>query len=244
MSNGWANRVIYSRAHPIHHSAVQFGVFSMRNSSSGASGRVAIIGAGFGGLGLGYYLKQAGIDDFVILEKAGEIGGTWRENTYPGSGCDIPSHFYSYSFEPHYPWKYRYGKQSEILDYQRHCARKYDLQRHIRFNAEVVGAQFDEAGGLWTLTLAGGETLQAGTVVSAVGQLHRPVYPKIPGLDRFKGKAFHSARWDHDYDLAGKTVAVIGTGASAVQFVPAIAPKVKKLQVFQRSPGWFIPKVE
>jgi cation diffusion facilitator CzcD-associated flavoprotein CzcO len=216
----------------------------MRNSSSGASGRVAIIGAGFGGLGLGYYLKQAGIEDFVILEKAGEIGGTWRENTYPGSGCDIPSHFYSYSFEPHYPWVYRYGKQSEILDYQRHCARKYDLQRHIRFNTEVVGAAFDEAGGLWTLTLASGETLQAGTVVSAVGQLHRPAYPKIPGLDRFKGKAFHSARWDHDYDLAGKTVAVIGTGASAVQFVPAIAPKVKKLQIFQRSPGWFIPKVE
>ncbi|HSW12533.1 MAG TPA: NAD(P)/FAD-dependent oxidoreductase [Solimonas sp.] len=206
--------------------------------------QVAVIGAGFGGLGLGYYLKQAGIEDFVILEKADEVGGTWRENTYPGSGCDIPSHLYSYSFEPHYPWAYRYGKQSEILDYQRHVARKHDIQRHIRFGCEVSSAAFDEASGLWTVTLGNGEQIQARQVVSAVGQLHRPAYPKVKGLERFKGKAFHSARWDHSFDLKGKTVAVIGTGASAVQFVPEVAKLVEKLHVFQRSPGWFVPKFE
>jgi len=206
--------------------------------------QVAIIGAGFGGLGLAYYLKQAGIEDFMILEKAQEVGGTWRENTYPGSGCDIPSHFYSYSFEPHYPWAYRYGKQNEILDYQRHVTRKYGIGRHIRFGCEVGGAEFDEASGLWTVQLPGGERLQARHLISAVGQLHRPAYPKIPGLERFKGKAFHSANWDHGYDLSGKRVAIIGTGASAVQFVPAIAPLVKEMKVYQRTPGWFVPKFE
>lgn len=206
--------------------------------------QVAIIGSGFGGLGLGYYLKQAGIDDFTIFEKADDVGGTWRENTYPGSGCDIPSHLYSFSFEPHYPWAYRYGKQTEILEYQRHCARKYGIGRHIRFGCEVTGAEFDEASALWTVQLANGERLQARNVVSAVGQLHRPAYPKIPGLERFKGKAFHSANWDHSFDLKGKTVAVIGNGASAVQFVPAIAPLVQQLQVYQRAPGWFVPKFE
>lgn len=206
--------------------------------------QVAIIGAGFGGLGMGYYLKQAGVEDFTIFEKANDLGGTWRENTYPGSGCDIPSHLYSYSFEPHYPWAYRYGKQTEILEYQHHVARKYDLDRHIRYGAETASAEFDEGTGLWTLQLANGERVQARQVVSAVGQLHRPAYPKLPGLDQFKGKAFHSARWDHGYDLKGKTVAVIGTGASAVQFVPEIAKQVKQLYVCQRTPGWFIPKVE
>ncbi|AXQ31311.1 NAD(P)/FAD-dependent oxidoreductase [Solimonas sp. K1W22B-7] len=206
--------------------------------------QVAIIGAGFGGLGMGYYLKQAGIENFTIFEKADEVGGTWRENTYPGSGCDIPSHLYSYSFEPHYPWAYRYGKQAEILEYQRHVARKYGLGRHIRFNAEISATEFDEASGLWTLQLPGGERIQARQVVSAVGQLHRPAYPKLPGLERFKGKAFHSARWDHGFDLKGKSVAVIGTGASAVQFVPEIAKQVQKLHVFQRTPGWFVPKFE
>ena len=206
--------------------------------------QVAIIGAGFGGLGMGYYLRQAGVENFTIFEKANDLGGTWRENTYPGSGCDIPSHLYSYSFEAHYPWAYRYGKQSEILEYQHHVARKYDLDRHIRYGAETSGAEFDEGTGLWTLQLVTGERVQARHVVSAVGQLHRPAYPKVAGLEGFKGKAFHSARWDHDYDLKGKTVAVIGTGASGVQFVPEIAKQVKQLYVYQRTPGWFIPKVE
>ncbi|PPE73399.1 4-hydroxyacetophenone monooxygenase [Solimonas fluminis] len=215
----------------------------MANTTNGPL-QVAIIGAGFGGLGLGYYLKKAGIENFTIFEKADEVGGTWRENTYPGSGCDIPSHLYSYSFEPHYPWAYRYGKQSEILEYQRFVTRKYGLGRHIRFNAEAAGAEFDEASGLWTLQLANGERIQARHLVSGVGQLHRPAYPKLPGLERFRGKAFHSARWDHDFDLKGKSVAVIGTGASAVQFVPEIAKQVQQLYVCQRTPGWFIPKFE
>lgn len=206
--------------------------------------RVAIIGAGFGGLGMAYYLRRAGIEDFVILEKATDIGGTWRENTYPGAACDIPSHFYSFSFEPHYPWSNRYAPQPEILAYLRHCARKYDILRHVRFKAEVTDAVFDAARGLWRLMLADGSTVEAETVVSAVGQLHRPSIPDIPGRDRFQGRMFHSARWDHDYELDGKRVAVIGTGASAIQFVPAIAPRLRQLYVYQRSPGWIIPKFD
>lgn len=206
--------------------------------------RVVVIGSGFGGIGMGYYLREAGIEDFVILEKAADLGGTWRENTYPGAACDVPSHLYSYAFEPHYPWSSRYAPQREILDYQRHCATKHDLMRHIRFNTEVTAAVFDAARGLWTLTLKDGSTLEAETVVSAVGQLHRPAIPNIPGLENFQGRTFHSAHWDHDYDLNGKRVAVIGTGASAIQFVPAIAPKLRQLTVYQRSPGWIIPKFE
>lgn len=206
--------------------------------------KIAIIGAGFGGLGMAYSLRQAGIDSLVMLEKASDLGGTWRENTYPGAGCDVPSHFYSYSFEPHYPWTWRYAKQSQILEYQHHVARKYDLERHIRYGCEVLSADFDEARALWVLTLKDGGRVEAESVVSAVGQLHQPAYPKIPGRERFAGKTFHSAHWDHGYDLNGKTVAVIGTGASAVQFLPEIAPRVKSLKLFQRSPGWTFPKVE
>lgn len=216
----------------------------MSHSSNEKVLAVAIIGGGFGGLGMAYSLKQAGIEDFQILEKAAELGGTWRENTYPGAGCDVPSHFYSYSFESHYPWEWRYGKQSQILEYQNHVADKYDLRRHIRFGVAVESAVFDEVAGVWTMTLGNGETLQAATVVSAVGQLHRPAYPNINGLEDFDGPAFHSAHWDHSIDLTGKRVAVIGTGASAIQFVPRVAEKAKELLVFQRSPGWVMPKVE
>ncbi|MFA5939721.1 MAG: NAD(P)/FAD-dependent oxidoreductase [Sinimarinibacterium sp.] len=216
----------------------------MDSTTLGARTRVAIIGCGFGGVGMGYYLKQAGIDDFVILEKGNDVGGTWRENTYPGAACDIASHLYSYAFEPHFPWSNRYAPQPEILAYIRHCARKYDVLRHVRFGAEVQSAVFDQARSVWTVTLASGERIEADTVVSAVGQLHRPAIPDIKGLDSFKGKTFHSATWDHGYDLTGKKVAVIGTGASAIQFVPAIAPKVAQMHVFQRSPGWVIPKFD
>jgi len=209
-----------------------------------SSCRVAVIGAGFGGLGMAYYLKQAGIDDFVVLEKGDEVGGTWRENTYPGAACDIPSHLYSFSFENHYPWSSRYAPQPEILGYMKHCADKYGLRSHIRFGAEVAEARYEEASGHWILTLADGSTLRAGHVVSAVGQLHRPATPDIPGLGRFEGHRFHSARWDHEHDLSGRRVAVIGTGASAIQFVPAIADRVAQMYVFQRSPGWVIPKFE
>ncbi|TAJ53242.1 MAG: NAD(P)/FAD-dependent oxidoreductase [Nevskiaceae bacterium] len=215
----------------------------MTAETSSAS-TVAIIGTGFGGLGMAWHLKQAGIDSLVIFEKADDVGGTWRENRYPGSGCDVPSHLYSFSFESHYPWAWRYARQPEILDYLRHCSRKFDLQRHIRFRTEVEGADFDAARGVWRIRLAGGGVHEARFLVSAVGQLHRPAYPRIPGGDQFAGKAFHSAHWDHDYDLKGKTVAVIGTGASAVQFVPEIAKEVQQLYLYQRTPGWTIPKVE
>lgn len=215
----------------------------MQNRATSAP-TVAIIGSGFAGLGMGYYLKQAGIESFTIFEKANEVGGVWRENTYPGAACDVPSHLYSYSFEPHYPWSCRYGHQAEILDYQRHVARKHDLLRHIQFGREVAGADFDEARGVWVIRFTDGSTHEATVLVSAVGQLHRPQIPNIPGRETFQGRAFHSARWEHDYDFKDKTVAVIGTGASAVQFLPIIANQVRKLHVFQRSPGWCIPKFD
>ena len=205
---------------------------------------IAIIGTGFGGLGMAWHLRRAGIDDFVIFEKGLDVGGTWRENIYPGAGCDVPSHLYSFSFESDYPWAWRYAKQDEILAYLRHCALKFDLMRHIRFGAEVAGADFDAARGAWNVKLAGGETDTVRFLVSAVGQLDRPAIPALPGMQSFHGTAFHSANWDHAFDVRGKSIAVIGTGASAVQFVPEIAPLVRQLYVFQRSPGWTVPKVE
>ncbi|HWY25425.1 MAG TPA: NAD(P)/FAD-dependent oxidoreductase, partial [Nevskia sp.] len=208
------------------------------------SPRVVIIGSGFGGLSMGYSLKQAGIDSFTILEKARDVGGVWRENTYPGAACDVPSHLYSFSFEPHYPWSCRYGKQGEILDYLRHVARKQDLLRHVRFGCEVLGADWDEARALWRIRLRGGELIEAEMLVSAVGQLHQPEIPQLPGLEKFRGRTFHSARWDHDFDFKGKTVAVVGTGPSAVQLVPEIAKEVKSLHLYQRSPGWCVPKFD
>jgi cation diffusion facilitator CzcD-associated flavoprotein CzcO len=205
---------------------------------------VAIIGTGFGGLGMAYHLKKAGIHSFLIFEKAQEVGGVWRENTYPGAACDVPSHLYSFSFESRYPWRYRYARQPEILAYLRHCAQKHEIYPHIRFGQEVTDAAFDEKRGVWTITLRSGERHEASVLISAVGQLHRPSVPRFEGQKSFRGKAFHSAQWDHDYDLAGKSVAVIGAGASAVQFVPEIAGKVKRLTLFQRSPGWVAPKFE
>jgi cation diffusion facilitator CzcD-associated flavoprotein CzcO len=205
---------------------------------------IAIIGAGFSGLGMAYYLKQAGLTDFTIYEKAADLGGTWRENTYPGAGCDIPSHLYSFSFDPHYPWSTAYGPQREILDYLQQLARKHDLLRHIRFNREVAGAQFDEARGSWQLRFTDGEKAEARALITGVGQLHRPGFPDIPGRERFKGRSFHSARWEHDFDYAGKTVASIGTGPSAIQYVPELAKTVKQLHVFQRSPAWCIHKID
>ncbi len=216
----------------------------MPKASKQKAVQVAIIGSGFGGIGMAYYLKQAGIESFAVLEKADDLGGTWRDNRYPGAGCDVPSHLYSFSFEPHYPWSKRYAAQAQIHSYIRHCAKKYGLLSHIRYGCEVSAAKFDEATALWTLTLQNGETLQAQFVVSAVGQLSRPAIPAIEGRESFAGESFHSANWNHDYDLNGKRVAVIGTGASAVQFVPEIVKKTQRLDVYQRSPGWTIPKVE
>ena len=205
---------------------------------------IAIIGAGFGGLGMGYYLKQAGLTSFTIYEKAHDVGGVWRENDYPGAACDAASHLYSFSFAQDYPWSCRFGKQAEILDYQRRVARDHGLLEHVRFGRELAAADFDEARGRWVLRFTDGAQTEARILVSAVGQLHRPAYPKIPGLDSFRGTAFHSARWNHEYDFRGKTVAVIGTGASAVQFVPEIAREVARLHVFQRSPGYVVNKID
>lgn len=204
--------------------------------------RIAIIGSGFAGLGMGIRLKQAGIESFTIYEAADEIGGTWRDNTYPGVACDVQSHLYSYSFEPRPEWTRMFAPQAEIFDYLKHCAEKYDLLPHIRCGTAVTDARYDESTCGWTVTVGKGEVVQADMVVSATGGLSQPVYPNIPGIDDFEGNLFHSARWDHDYDLKGKKVGVIGTGASAIQFVPEIAPDVEKLHLFQRTPPWVLSK--
>ena len=203
---------------------------------------VAIIGTGFGGLGMAIRLKKAGYDDIAIFEKAGDVGGCWRDNSYPGAACDVPSHLYSFSFEPKTDWSRRFAPQPEILQYLRDTADKYDVRRHIRFHSEVSAASFDEAAGQWHIELADGTAHRADVLVAGTGQLNRPAYPRIPGLETFAGQMFHSARWNHDYDLSGKKVAVIGTGASAIQFVPQIAPRVAELKLFQRGAAHVIPK--
>ncbi len=200
-----------------------------------------IVGTGFAGLGMAISLKKAGRDSFVILEKAHEVGGTWRDNHYPGCACDVQSHLYSFSFEPNPHWTRMFAPQEEILEYLRHCARKYDLLPSIRFGTELQRAAFDESTGLWNVDTNKG-SFTARVLVSGMGGLSRPAWPDIKGIETFKGKAFHSQQWDHDYDLEGKRVAVIGTGASAIQFVPAIAPKVGRLDLFQRTPPWILPK--
>ncbi len=205
---------------------------------------VAIIGAGFGGLCMAIRLERAGIRSYTIFEKADDLGGTWRDNSYPGAGCDIPSHLYSYSFEKYASWTRRYPDQPEILGYLEHCADKYDVRRKIRFRNEVRSAAFD--GRQWQITAAGpdgGERTEAFDVmVVSVGQLNRPHLPDIPGMSDFTGVSFHSARWNHDHDLTGRQVAVIGTGSSAAQLIPPVAERAARLHVFQRTPNWVIPK--
>jgi cation diffusion facilitator CzcD-associated flavoprotein CzcO len=203
---------------------------------------VLIIGAGFGGLCMGIKLREMGLS-FVIVERAQEVGGTWRDNTYPGCGCDIPSHLYSFSFEPNPDWSRSYPDQAEILAYLRGCADKYQLRQSILFGTEVIEAVFDEDSKVWRVRTRGQEVIIARAVVSAMGSLSRPAIPKIAGMERFRGRIFHSAQWDHSFDLTGKKVAVIGTGASAVQFIPKIAPQVEKLCVFQRRAPWILPKL-
>jgi cation diffusion facilitator CzcD-associated flavoprotein CzcO len=214
---------------------------STNGNKTAADVTVAIIGAGFGGICMGIKLKRAGIS-FQIFEKADRVGGVWRDNVYPGAACDVPSHLYSYSFEPSPDWSRTYGQAAEIQSYIDNCARKYGLLDHIRFSAEVAGSSFDAEAGLWTVRLADGTSSRARFLVAATGQLSLPAEPKFPGLEQFPGKVFHSARWDHDYELTGKRVAVIGSGASAIQFVPQIAPKVAELHLFQRSAPYVLPK--
>jgi cation diffusion facilitator CzcD-associated flavoprotein CzcO len=202
--------------------------------------RIAIVGTGFAGLGMAIRLKQEGEQDFVLLERAAGIGGTWRDNTYPGCRCDVPSHLYSFSFAPNPNWSSTFSPQSEILDYLKDCAERYGVLPHVRFETELESASWDEEDGLWRLETSKGP-LTAEFLVAAQGPLSEPSLPEVPGLDTFEGTAFHSAVWDHEHDLTGERVAVIGTGASAIQFVPEIQPKVGRLHVFQRTAPWVIP---
>jgi cation diffusion facilitator CzcD-associated flavoprotein CzcO len=203
---------------------------------------VLIVGAGFGGIGMAIELKRAGFDDITVLEKGADVGGVWRENTYPGAGCDIPSPYYSFSFARNPAWPMRFSLRADIQEYLKRVAASYGIDRHIRFNTEVTSAVFDEPSGLWRVETGGGAVFHARVFVPAVGQLSRPAWPSIPGASEFRGRTFHSAQWDHSYDLAGKRVAVIGTGASAIQFVPRIQPVVSRLTLFQRSAPYVVPK--
>lgn len=202
---------------------------------------IAIIGSGFSGLCLGINLKQAGFNNFVIFEKADRLGGTWRENVYPGAECDIPSALYSFSFEANPSWSRKWSGQAEILSYMEHCAEKYLLKPHFRFNERCEKLEYDESAQKWKVSTTSG-TQSFDFVASGVGQLHKKQFPSIAGRENFKGVSFHSADWKHDVDLTNKTVNVIGNAASAVQFVPQIAPKVKQLNIFQRSANWVTPK--
>jgi cation diffusion facilitator CzcD-associated flavoprotein CzcO len=203
--------------------------------------RVVVVGAGFGGLGMAAALKQAGVGDFLVLDQADDLGGTWRDNTYPGLACDVPSHLYSFSFRPG-RWSRRFPPRAEILAYMHALVDERGLARHLRFGAGVAAAQFDERRALWNLTLTDGDTLQTRAVVSAVGQLNRPARPAIAGRDDFAGPSWHSARWDHGVDISGRRVAVIGTGASAIQFVPEVAKIAAHVDVYQRSAPYVLPK--
>jgi cation diffusion facilitator CzcD-associated flavoprotein CzcO len=200
-----------------------------------------VIGTGFSGLGMAIQLKKDGREDFVVLEKAHDVGGTWRDNTYPGCACDIQSHMYSFSFAQNPRWSRSFSPQQEIWDYLRGVTDRYRLRDHIRFGVEVAGARWDADERRWHVSTSEGEYV-ARFLVAGIGALHIPNIPKLPGIERFAGETFHSAQWNHDYDLTGKRVAVVGTGASAVQFVPRIAPDVAKLTLFQRTPPWIMPK--
>jgi cation diffusion facilitator CzcD-associated flavoprotein CzcO len=204
--------------------------------------RIAIVGAGHSGICMGMQLKQAGMDDFVILEKGPTLGGTWRDNTYPGASCDAPSFLYSFSFRQKTDWSRRFAWQPELLAYATECAVQSGLLPHCRFNAEVRSARFDDARALWCIELADGSAVEAQFLVTGVGQLHRPVVPALAGQESFRGEQFHSARWDHSADLAGKRIVVIGNAASAVQFVPQIAPLAAQLTILQRSANWLMPR--
>jgi len=203
---------------------------------------VAIVGSGFAGLCMGIKLRQAGCENFVILEKADRLGGTWRDNTYPGCACDVPSYLYSFSFEQNPQWTRMFAPWDEILGYLEHCATKYGIADKIRYGADVTEAAYDETTGHWTVTLNDNETLETQALVTGVGGLHKPKFPDLPGLDSFAGKAFHSSEWDHEHDLTGRRVAVVGTGASAIQFVPPVAEQAAHLDLYQRTAPWVTPK--
>ena len=206
--------------------------------------QVAIIGAGFGGLAMAIRLLQRNIHNFLILEKSNEVGGTWRENQYPGAACDVQSHLYSLSFAPKTDWSKRYADAPEIFQYIQDVVQQFNLREYCQFNSEVVHTEYHEKECLWHVTLKDGRQLSCQYLIFASGPLHVPQIPHIKGIEKFQGKVFHSSQWDHQYDLNGKVVASIGTGGSAIQYIPEIAPQVKQLYVMQRTAAWVIPRDE
>jgi cation diffusion facilitator CzcD-associated flavoprotein CzcO len=204
---------------------------------------IAVVGAGFGGVGAAVMLRRAGYSDVTVFERAGRVGGVWHYNTYPGAACDVPSHFYEFSFAPNHRWSRRYAPQAEIQAYLEDVASRYGVMERIRLNTEVESARWDEDRSKWTLATRDGPC-QSDLLVTACGQLNVPKTPPISGLETFEGPSFHTARWRQDVDLRGKRVAVIGTGCSAIQVVPAIQPIVEHVDVYQRSPGWTIPRMD
>jgi cation diffusion facilitator CzcD-associated flavoprotein CzcO len=208
-----------------------------------AEAEVAIVGAGFSGLAMSIKLSELGIDDQVVLERGEKAGGTWWFNTYPGCGCDVPSHLYSFSFAPNPDWTRTYSRQPEIEAYLQRVADDFGVTPKLRLGTTVTGAEWDEEDSRWVVETSGGQ-LRARVLVSAAGALSDPKTPDVEGLETFKGHTFHSAQWDHDYDVSGKRIAVIGTGASAIQFVPAIAPDVAQMHVFQRTAPWIMPHTD
>src|SRR5579864_5774562 len=205
---------------------------------------VLIVGGGFSGLCMAIKLLEAGMNSFLLIEKSDDIGGTWYENRYPGCACDIPSHLYSFSFEPSPDWSRMYPGQQEIHDYLKRCVERYELTSHIQLNTRFHEAIWNESEGAWHASAGEGMRIRARVLVSGIGALHVPQYPKLKGIDSFSGPKFHSSNWNHNVDLEGKNVAVVGTGASAIQFVPQIAPRAGKLYLFQRTPPWIVPRMD
>jgi cation diffusion facilitator CzcD-associated flavoprotein CzcO len=205
---------------------------------------VLIVGGGFSGLCMAIKLLEAGMNSFLLIEKSDDIGGTWYDNRYPGCACDIPSHLYSFSFEPSPDWSRMYPGQQEIHDYLKRCVERYELAPYIRLNTRFHEAVWNEAEGVWHATAGEGMRIRARVLVSGIGGLHVPQYPKLKGIENFAGPKFHSSTWDHDVSLDGKNVAVVGTGASSIQFVPQIAPRAGKLYLFQRTPPWIVPRMD
>jgi len=211
-------------------------------SRKGKPTSVVIVGSGFGGLAASIEMKKAGFEDITILERANGVGGVWRENHYPGAACDVPSVIYSFSYSLKSNWSQPFGLQPEIKAYLEQIVEEFDLGRHLRLNSEVTAATYNDVTATWDIEVAGGEHLTANVLIMATGQLSRPKMPSVAGLATFKGASFHSAEWNHDVDLTGKKVAIVGSGASAIQIVPAIVDQVRSMSVIQRSPNWVIRK--
>ena len=229
--NAWRQQRAERRQHP-----------GASNLASGSAPRVVILGAGMSGLCAAIQLRRSGISDITILERSDGVGGTWRDNHYPGSACDVPSHLYSFSFATNPSWSRKFARQDEILRYFERVADQFALLPLCRFGVEVVAATFDQSRSVWVLRCADGIEIEAEVFIAATGQLSRPFIPPIDGLDTFEGTTFHSARWDHDHTLSGTRVGVIGNGASAVQFVPHVAAEAASMTLFQRSANWILPK--